>query len=108
TANSAALISAKIFMPNCWIEVNLRAIENNYRAIQEQVGDGVTVIAVLKANAYGHDAVEVARTLSNAGASYLAVTRLEEAIPIRAAGVLTPILLLSPALPDEVHELIPY
>ena len=95
-------------MPNCWVEVNLSAIENNYRAIQELVGEGVTVIAVLKANAYGHGAVEVARALSQAGAKYLAVTRLEEAIPIRAAGVLTPILLLSPALPDEVHELIPY
>lgn len=88
--------------------MNLGAIENNFRAIQELVGGGVTVIAVLKANAYGHGAVEVARTLSEAGAPYLAVTRLEEAIPIRAAGILTPILLLAPALPDEVHELIPY
>lgn len=95
-------------MPNCWIEINLRAIENNFRAIQELVGPSVDVIAVVKANAYGHGAVEVARTLSAAGAKYLAVTRLEEAIPLRAAGVLTPILLLAPALPDEVKELIPY
>jgi alanine racemase len=95
-------------MPNCWVEINLRAIENNFRAIQELVGPGVEIICVLKANAYGHGAVEVARTLSAAGAKYLAVTRLEEAIPLRVAGVLTPILLLAPALPDEVSELIPY
>lgn len=95
-------------MPNCWIEVNLNAIENNFRAIGTLLGDDVTLIAVLKANAYGHGAVEVARALSEAGAKYLAVTRLEEAIPIRAAGILTPILLLSPALPGEAHELIPY
>ncbi len=93
-------------MPNCWVEINLRAIENNFRAIQEMVGTGVQIIAVVKANAYGHGAVEVARTLSAAGARYLAVARVEEAIPLRAAGVLTPILLLAPALPDEVQELI--
>ena len=95
-------------MPNCWIEVNLTAIENNYRAINKLVGEETALIAILKANAYGHGAVEVARALAEVGAPYLAVTRLEEAIPIRAAGILTPILLLSPALPDEVHELLPY
>ena len=95
-------------MPNCWIEVNLTAIENNYRAINKLVGEETALIAILKANAYGHGAVEVARALAEVGAPTLAVTRLEEAIPIRAAGILTPILLLSPALPDEVHELIPY
>jgi alanine racemase len=95
-------------MPSCWIEINLGAIENNFRAIQGLVGPDVQIIAVLKANAYGHGAVEVARTLAAAGAKYLAVTRLEEAIPLRAAGIDTPILMLAPALPDEVKELIPY
>ena len=93
-------------MPNCWVEINLRAIENNFRAIQELVGSGVQVIAVLKANAYGHGAIEVARALSAAGAQQFAVTRLEEAIPLREAGVLTPIMLLAPALPDELQEVI--
>ena len=93
-------------MPSCWIEVDLPAIENNYRAIRGICGDGVAIIAIIKANAYGHGAVEVAKTLSNAGAEYLAVTRLEEAIPIREAGVLAPLLLLAPALPDEVSEVV--
>lgn len=95
-------------MPSCWIEVDLVAIQNNFRAIQELVGEGVQIITVVKANAYGHGTTEVSRALSEAGATYLAVTRIEEAIPIRAAGVLTPILLLAPALPDEVQEIIPY
>ncbi len=94
-------------MPNCWIEVNLTAIENNYRALKKLVGEDVALTPILKANAYGHGAVEVARSLAGIGAPYLAVTRLEEALPIRAAGIETPILLLSPALPDEVAELIP-
>jgi alanine racemase len=95
-------------MASCWIEVNLGAIQRNFRAIQELVGEGVRIIGVVKANAYGHGAVEVARALCDAGASCLAVTRIEEAIPIRAAGVLTPILLLAPVPPDEVHEIVPY
>ncbi len=93
-------------MPSCWIEVDLNAIENNYRAIREICGEGVAIIAILKANAYGHGAVEVAKTLSAAGAEYLAATRLEEAIPIRDAGVLAPILLLAPALPYEVSQVV--
>ena len=93
-------------MPSCWIEVDLNAIGNNYRAIREIVGESVAIIAILKANAYGHGAVEVAKTLSQAGAEYLAVTRLEEAIPIREAGVLAPLMLLAPALSDEVFEVV--
>jgi alanine racemase len=93
-------------MASCWIEVNLGAITNNYRAIQELVGEGVKIICVVKANAYGHGAIEVSRALSQAGAPCLAVTRLEEAIPIREAGVLSPLLLLAPAPPDEVSEII--
>jgi alanine racemase len=91
---------------NCWVEVNRDAIRHNYREIKHLVGDGTSVIAVIKANAYGHGAIEVARVLSAESVYMLAVTRLDEALPIRAAGVLTPILLLAPALPDELEEVI--
>ncbi|HEX8237302.1 MAG TPA: alanine racemase [Abditibacteriaceae bacterium] len=93
-------------MPSCWVEVNLDAIRHNYRAIKNVVGDETSIIAVVKANAYGHGAVEVSRALSAEGVSYLAVTRLDEALSLRAAGLLTPILLLTPALPDEVDEVV--
>jgi alanine racemase len=93
-------------MPSCWVEVNLDAIRHNYRAIKNLVGEETSIVAVVKANAYGHGAVEVSRTLSVEGVSYLAVTRLDEALPLRAAGSLTPILLLTPALPDETEEVV--
>ena len=93
-------------MPSCWIEVNLSAIQNNFRALQELAGEGVRLICVVKANAYGHGAIEVSRALRDAGAEYLAVTRIEEAVPIRQAGVSTPILLLAPAPADEVGEIV--
>lgn len=93
-------------MPSCWVEVNLDAIRHNYRAINGLVGDETSIIAVVKANAYGHGAVEVSRALSAEGVSYLAVTRLDEALPLRAAGLLTPILLLTPTLPDETEEVV--
>ena len=93
-------------MPSCWVEVNLDAIKHNFRAIRRLVGDATTIIAVVKANAYGHGAVAVARALTGEGAPYLAVTRLDEALPLRASGLLTPILLLTPALPDELDEVV--
>lgn len=90
-------------MPSCWVEVNLDAIKHNLRAIRELLGPTLDIIAVVKANAYGHGAVEVSRALAAEGVGYLAVTRVEEAIPIREAGITTPILLLAPALPDEAE-----
>jgi alanine racemase len=93
-------------MPSCWVEVNLDAIRHNFRAIRHLLGDGIAIIAVIKANAYGHGALGVARALTAEGAPYLAVTRLDEALPLRASGLLTPILLLTPALPDELDEVV--
>lgn len=93
-------------MPSCWIEINLAAITANFKAVQELVGEGVSIIAVVKANAYGHGAVEVSKALVKAGAPCLAVTRIEEAVPLREAGITAPILLLAPAPPDEVGEVV--
>jgi alanine racemase len=70
--------------------VNLDAIQSNLRAIQALVGR--TVIAVVKANAYGHGAVPVARALEAAGASMLACADIEEGVMLRGAGIEVPIL----------------
>jgi len=93
-------------MPSCWIEVNLNAIRHNFHALQDLVGVETKVIAVIKANAYGHGAVETARALSTAGAAQFAVTRIEEALPLRAAGISTPILLLAPVPAEDVDEVV--
>ncbi|HVF11257.1 MAG TPA: alanine racemase [Abditibacteriaceae bacterium] len=93
-------------MPSCWIEVDLNAIRHNFRAIQDLVGAETKIIAVVKANAYGHGAVETSRALSTAGAAQLAVTRIEEALPLRAAGIAAPILVLAPAPAEDVGAVV--
>lgn len=93
-------------MPSCWVEVNTDALRHNYREVAAIVGASTSIIAVVKSNAYGHGAPEVARVFSAEGASMLAVTRLDEALPLRASGLLTPILLLTPPLSDEADEVV--
>lgn len=77
-----------------WVEVDLRAIAQNVRYIADLVGPEVAVMAVLKADAYGHGAIKVARTALNNGASWLGVACLGEAITLREAGLSAPILSL--------------
>jgi len=83
-----------------WAEIDLDAIADNVHAIKQHVGKAVEVIAVVKANAYGHGAVPVARTALEAGASRLAVHRALEGIELRQAGIKAPILLMGYTPPD--------
>jgi alanine racemase len=89
-----------------WAEVDLEAIAANTRAVKRWVGDRVEVIAVVKANAYGHGAVPVARAALSAGASRLAVHRIAEGIALRRAGIEAPILVMAPLLPEEAPEVV--
>ncbi|MER3400429.1 MAG: alanine racemase [Thermoflexus sp.] len=84
-----------------WAEVDLDAIAANVRAMKRWVGDPVEVIAVVKADAYGHGAAPVARAALQAGAARLAVHRLAEGVALRQAGIEAPILILAPLLPEE-------
>ncbi len=93
-------------MHSCWVEINHSALRHNIQAVRHLVGDHISVIAVVKANAYGHGAVEASRIFADEGAQMLAVTRLDEARPLRAAGIETPILLLAPALHGECDEVV--
>ncbi|MGH2416899.1 MAG: alanine racemase [Candidatus Limnocylindria bacterium] len=77
-----------------WVEVDHAAIVDNLAALRLLAGSGKQVIAVVKANAYGHGAVAVARTLLAAGAERLAVATLGEAMELRDAGVDAPITVL--------------
>jgi alanine racemase len=74
-------------------EVNLSAIKNNFQYIKDLVKKR-PIIAVVKADAYGHGAIEVSKTLIQAGASYLAVAYTSEAIELRDAGINAPIIVL--------------
>lgn len=77
-----------------WVSVSAGALERNFRAVSAHAG--VPVCAVVKANAYGHGLTQAAAVLEQAGARWLAVTRVEEAVALRRAGAQAHILILTP------------
>ena len=77
------------------IEIDAEALANNVKLIKAHIGDDVELMAVIKANAYGHGAVTVARTALLNGATFLAVANIAEAMDLRDAGISAPILILS-------------
>jgi len=89
-----------------WVEVDLDRFRRNLGAIRTAIGGGRRVLLVVKADAYGHGAVEIARHAIEAGVSMLGVATLHEGIELRAAGVSAPIVILSPPLHTEVDEIL--
>ena len=85
-----------------WADVDLAAIEHNYKQVRKAVGKGIHIMAVVKANAYGHGTVEVSRVLEKCGVDYLGVATTDEAVRLRDHGVNTPVLVLGSVLPGEV------
>src|SRR5438132_13601892 len=77
-----------------WAEIDLDALAANFRIIREHVGPDVKVLAAVKANAYGHGAVECARRLEAEGVDWFGVALPEEGIELREAGITKPILCL--------------
>jgi len=89
-----------------WADVSLGNLRQNFRTVQKHVGAKVTVCAVVKADAYGHGAVECSRALEAEGARWLGVTSLDEAIPLREAGVRSRILLMTGFWQGEQSEIV--
>jgi alanine racemase len=91
-----------------WAEVDLDAIAFNVRAFKRHVGERVEIFAVVKANAYGHGAIPVARAALEAGASRLAVHRTNEGVELRRGGVSAPILVMgyTPPAPRAVEMIV--
>ena len=77
-----------------WAEVDLDALAQNFRVIREHVGGSVKILAAVKANAYGHGAVQCAKALENEGIDWFGVALPEEGIELRGAGISAPILCL--------------
>lgn len=88
-----------------WAEIDLEALRHNVRFIAERVAPA-EVCAVVKADGYGHGAVEVARAVLEAGARSLAVALVEEGVALRDAGIDAPILLLSEPTADAAVEVV--
>jgi alanine racemase len=91
-----------------WAEINLDNIAHNVKEIQRLVGKRTEIMAVVKADAYGHGVLETVSTLIENGTSRLAVSMLDEAIQLRKIGIDVPILVLSHTNPKRADELIKY
>ena len=89
-----------------WAEIDLDALAYNYRALRQRVGADVKFLGVVKADAYGHGAVQVSRTLQELGADYLAVSSIDEAAELRSGGITMPILILGHTPGEQVGRLI--
>ena len=83
-----------------WAEISLPNIRHNYEAIRRTLPEGCRFLGVVKADAYGHGALPVSRLLQEAGADYLAVSCLDEALELRRGGISMPILILGHTPPE--------
>jgi alanine racemase len=83
------------------LTIDLAALRHNYLQLRRRLSPGAKLLAVVKADAYGHGLVPAARTLTAAGAEYLGVASLEEGLALREAGLELPILLLMGVVPPE-------
>jgi len=92
--------------PLTWAEIDLSAYAHNIRELKRVTQRQARLMAVVKANGYGHGAQEVARTALQNGAEYLGVARLHEAVELRKAGLAAPILILGYSSPDSAPTLI--
>jgi alanine racemase len=86
-------------------EINLRALAFNYRQIQKRVPRGIKILAVVKANAYGHGAVPISLKLEQLGVEYLGVAIPEEGMELRKSGVKAPILILGGIYEGELDQI---
>lgn len=91
-----------------YAEINLDAINHNIREVKKNVGEDVKVMAVIKADGYGHGAVMVANSLNEIGIDGFAVAIIEEGIVLRKRGIQSPILILGYTSPYQYGELVQY
>lgn len=85
-----------------WADINLDALEQNLTAIKTAVGAGVTIMLVVKADAYGHGAVAIAHHAARSGVKAFGVGTSSEALELRRAGICEPILVLGTIVDEEV------
>ncbi len=89
-----------------WIEIDLDAVRHNFRSIRKKVGNSIKILAIVKADAYGHGAVEVSKTLLKNGVDMLGIADPEEGIELRENNINVPTLLLNPILPEQTEEVL--
>jgi len=98
-------VSAEPRARRCWAEIDLDALRHNLAAVRAHVGEGVQIMAVLKANAYGHGAGPVARALAGR-VEMFGVANVSEALEVREHLAEAPVFILGPALAEERAEIV--
>jgi len=94
------------FLKRTWAEVDADSLAANYLAIRSYIHRSCKIMAIVKADAYGHGAPFVAKQLEELGADYFGVSNLEEALQIRNSGISRPILILGYTPPEYAGEMI--
>ncbi len=89
-----------------WVEIDLQSIKNNLETVKSIVGEDVSILAIVKADAYGHGAVTVSKTLVDNGVHKLGVATLEEAMELRESGINHPIIILGGIQKNELDDVI--
>ena len=91
-----------------WVEVDLDHFTHNWNELRRLVGPSVQILQVVKADAYGHGAIEISNMALQNGASWLGVANADEGVQLRVSGITAPILILSPSMESEISEIIKY
>src|SRR5690554_3478568 len=102
------MIKMKTFTRPVWAEINLDNLRYNLAQIRRKLAGETEIMAVIKANAYGHGAIPLARTLVEEGVQRFGVAIPEEGLELREAGIKIPIHVLGEALRDQYSLLIDY
>ena len=93
---------------NAWLELDLDALDHNVATLRHALGPGIELIAVVKANAYGHGVAGIAPALEAAGVDRFAVVWMAEALALRGFGVTLPVLVLGHAFPGDAAAAVPH
>jgi len=91
-----------------WVEIDLDNFNRNWSEIKRLTDPGVKIMQVVKADAYGHGAIEISNCALKNGASLLGVANADEGVQLRAGGINAPILILSPSPISEIDEIVKY
>ncbi len=94
------------FFKRTWAQINIDAVKDNFRAIRARVNPAAGIMAVVKADGYGHGAEYIAQALRDSGANWFAVSNLEEALQLRRAGISEPMLILGYTPPKYAQHLV--
>ena len=89
-------------------EIDLKSLEYNYRQLKKRFPEGVRLLAVVKADAYGHGAIPISRALEKLGVAYLGVAISDEGVELRKGGVKVPILILGGIYKEDVDQVLEF